>query len=201
MAYSDFNLEQLVDQFQLRVVSRVLFNSVQSLSLSQWLSNTIERGGKIALTSSTEKARSEFLVAPVLLETQELSNQRVAVYSGKTLTADPSKGLNGECNFMLGEGLISPVLQAPIFSLVEAKRQDLDLCTGQCAAQMLGAQLFNQKHDRAIPAIYGCVTTGEAWQFMKLQGNELTIEPRVFYFNELDKVLWVLQTIITEVLG
>jgi len=33
---------------------------------------------------------------------------------------------------------------------------------------MLGAQIFNQGE---INTIYGCVTTGEIWQFLKLEQN------------------------------
>jgi hypothetical protein len=198
MAYSDFTLENVVDQFGIILESGILFDSIQPLEPTSWLKETFIRGEKTALASSTEKARSEFLVAPILLEIQSQTTSMISIYSGKTLTADTQRGLNGECDFMLGIGPTLPIIQSPIFSLVEAKRQDLQLGIGQCAAQMLGAQIFNQNHDRHIPIIYGCVTTGEAWQFLRLQDRHLKIESRMFYLNELEKILGIFQMMIME---
>lgn len=201
MAYSDFTLENVIDQFEIVLESGILFNSIGLIEPTSWLRETLIRGEKTALASSTEKARSEFLVAPILLEVQEQTIPLISIYSGKTLTADFQRGLNGECDFMLGMGPTLPIIQSPIFSLVEAKRQDLQLGLGQCAAQMLGAQIFNQNHHQNISKIYGCVTTGEAWQFLRLQDNHLTIESRIFYFNELEKILGILQMIVMESLA
>ena len=198
MAYRDFTLENVIDQFGIVLESGILFDPISLLEPSSWLRETLTRGEKTALASSTEKARSEFLVAPILLEIQEQTIPAISIYSGKTLTADAKRGLNGECDFMLGIGPTLPIIQSPIFSLVEAKRQDLQLGMGQCAAQMLGAQIFNQTHDRAIPNIYGCVTTGESWQFLRLQNHHLTIEPRIVYLNELAKILGIFQMIVME---
>lgn len=198
MAYSDFTLENVVDQFEITLESGILFEAIQPLEPTAWLKETFIRGEKTALASSTEKARSEFLVAPILLEIQEKTTQKISIYSGKTLTADIQRGLNGECDFMLGMGPTLPIIQSPIFSLVEARKQDLQLGLGQCAAQMLGAQIFNQNHDRQISMIYGCVTTGEAWQFLRLQDHHLKIESRIFYLNELEKILGIFQMIIME---
>ena len=201
MAYSDFTLENVIDQFGIVLESGILFDPIRLLEPTSWLRETLIRGEKTALASSTEKARSEFLVAPILLEVQEQIIPAISIYSGKTLTADSDRGLNGECDFMLGMGPTLPIIQTPIFSLVEAKRQDLQLGIGQCAAQMLGAQIFNQNHNKHIPKIYGCVTTGEAWQFLRLHDRHLTIESRIFYFNELEKVLGILQMIVMETLA
>jgi hypothetical protein len=201
MAYSDFTLEDVIDKFGIVLGSDILFDPIQPLEPTSCLRQVLARGEKTALASSTEKARSEFLVAPILLEVQEQTTSAIAIYSGKTLTADVQRGLNGECDFMLGIGPTLPIIQSPIFSLVEAKRQDLQLGIGQCAAQMLGAQIFNQNHDRHISTIYGCVTTGEAWQFLRLQDHHLTMESRIFYFNELEKILGIFQMMIMESLA
>jgi hypothetical protein len=53
---------------------------------------------QLALLS--EKARSEFIVAPVLLVARELSHDTVAIYSGQRLDVDASRGLQGECDFI-----------------------------------------------------------------------------------------------------
>ncbi len=60
-------------------------------------------------------------------------------------------------------------LQAPLFVVVEAKKQDFDLDIDQCAAQMLGAKIFNTQKGSEVTSIYGCVTTGDDWIFLKME--------------------------------
>ncbi|MEB3295542.1 MAG: hypothetical protein VKJ24_20505, partial [Synechococcales bacterium] len=103
-------------------------------------------------------------------------------------------------DFILSYGKPSRLIQTPIFSLVEAKRQDLELGLGQCVAQMVGAQIVNQKHHHTYPVIYGCVTTGELWQFLQLEGTVLSIDLRTYALNsELPLILGILQTICDRI--
>lgn len=39
---------------------------------------------------------------------------------------------------------------------------------------------------------YGCVTTGEDWQFLKLEQNIITFDNKRYYINEVEKILGVL---------
>jgi hypothetical protein len=196
MAYSDFTLESVIDQFQLSEQRVQLFSGLVPLTVSSWLTETLDYSLDLGLVSSNEKARSEFIVAPILLEMERRNNRSFAIYSGKSLDVDRSLGLTGECDFMLSKGQLSKTIQSPILALVEAKKQDIDLGLGQCTAQMLGAQLFNQQKNNAIASIYGCVTTGESWQFLKLQDQKLTIDRDIYYIVELGKVLGAFQTIL-----
>jgi hypothetical protein len=113
------------------------------------------------------------------------------------MDVDRTSGLTGECDFILSKGEASRVVQAPIFSLVEAKSQDIDAGLGQCAAQMVGARLFNQHKEQNIETIFGCVTTGETWQFLKLDHQSIVIDNRSYlFFNELETIVGILQTIL-----
>ncbi len=67
-------------------------------------------------------------------------------------------------------------ITAPIIAIVEAKNDNLETGLGQCAAEMYAAQLFNQRKQSDIEAVYGVVTTGVVWQFLKLKGQTLFIE-------------------------
>jgi hypothetical protein len=133
-----------------------------------WLPETLGRGTQLALIS--EKARSEFIVVPILQAARDLSGGRLAIDSGRRLDVDPARGRVGECDFILA--LAPPVLplRAPIATVVEAKKNDIEGGPGQCMAQMAGARLFNQANARAEETIHGCVTTGEVWQFLQLAG-------------------------------
>ena len=62
---------------------------------------------------------------------------------------------------------------------------------------MVGASLFNQRKGQSIPAIFGCVTTGEIWQFLKLENQTVVIDSRSYLlFDALEKILGILQTIL-----
>ncbi len=198
MAYSDFSLEAIVEQQGLQVqVRQVLFQDVTPVAPSDWLQETLSVTEELGLFSGTEKARSEFIIAPILIELERRNRGRLMIFSGKSLDVDRSQGLNGECDFLLCKGETNRIVQAPIVSVVEAKKQDLDLGIGQCVAQMVGAQLFNQRKDAAIPTLYGCVTTAERWQFLTLTQDHLMIDRQVYnYPNELDRILGILQFVL-----
>ncbi len=198
MAYSDFSLASVKKIFQLKEQTIDLFSQVKPIEISQWLEETLSISTKLALASSSEKARSEFIIAPILLELEKRNPEQLAIFSGERLDVDKDKGLQGECDFILSKGYLTSSLQAPIFSLVEAKKNDIKEGLGQCVAQMLGARCFNQAEANSIPYIYGCVTTGENWQFLKLDSDLLYLDKQRYYLNELNKLLGILQFIVDD---
>src|SRR3990172_5913379 len=169
MSYSDFSLSNVKKMFGLTEKTIVLFNELGDIEASNWLKETLEISLQLALSSSSEKARSEFIVAPILLEMEKRNKDKFTIFSGERLDVDEDKGLKGECDFILSKGPISTTISAPIFSLIEARKNDIKEGLGQCIAQMLGAKIFNQNEKNEIDIIYGCVTTGEDWQFMRLE--------------------------------
>ena len=134
----------------------------------------------------------------ILFETHKQTQQPFAIYSGETFEVDKEQGLTGECDFLFSKGVITHTIQAPVFTLVEANKRDIGEGIGQCVAQMIGAQYFNQQEANDITAIFGCVTTGEDWQFLKLADKTLTIDIVRYYIDNVEKILGVLQTIITS---
>ena len=196
MAYSDFSLSQVKKVFGLTEESVQLFSDVAALEPSSWLQETLSYSLKLALSSSSEKARSEFIIAPILIELERRNPNKLSIYSGEKLDVDEEKGLKGECDFILSKGPVSLTMQTPIISLVEAKKSDIKGGLGQCIAQMLGAERFNALEGTSISAIYGCVTTGEDWQFLKLEGTRVFVDNQRYYINELGKLLGVFQSIV-----
>lgn len=196
MAYTEFTLDTIPDRLHLTIQQTALFPTATPISPPNWLPEALERGLPLALVS--EKARSEFIIAPILLALRELSHNRVAVYSGQRLDSDPQLGLVGECDFIITNTPPLPIIQSPIISLVEAKKNDIENGLGQCAAQMLGAQLFNARHANQVETIYGCTTTGEVWQFLKLAGSTLTIDSDRYYINELNTIMGILYAMVVQ---
>ncbi len=193
MTYSDFTLERVSKTFHLTLSQAALFPQAAPVDVPSWLTDMLARGHPFALGS--EKARSELIVVPVLLASIERSNYTRSLYSGQRLDVAPDQGLTGECDFILTNSPALPILQAPIALLVEAKKNDVDSGLGQCAAQMIGARLFNEREGNEICTIFGCVTTGENWQFMKLDGDRIVLDTDRYYLVTVGLLLGVFDAI------
>ncbi|MFQ5615674.1 MAG: hypothetical protein ACE5GO_04340, partial [Anaerolineales bacterium] len=196
MTYSDFSLRDVTRQFNLTEKITTLFRDLEPLQASTWLKQALDVGLRLALSSVSEKARSEFIVVPILFDLRMRNEHRFAIYSGERLDVDEEKGLKGECDFLLTKGDVSYTIQSPIFSLVEAKKNNIGTGLGQCAAQMVGARLFNQKEGNETDTIFGCVTTGVDWQFLKLQDEAIFIDRSYYHIKEIENILSILQNII-----
>jgi len=182
MAYTDFTLESAEAELGVTCAPGDVFPGLVPVQVPAWLPDQLARGTALALVS--EKARSEFIVAPILLAVRELAGGTVSILSGQRLDVDPARKLLGECDFLLARSEPVPRLRAPILTVVEAKKNDIDGGLGQCIAQMVGAQLYNARAERPTPTVYGCVTTGEDWQFLRLAGTAVTLHrPRVYVDN------------------
>ena len=162
MPYSKFTLSEVAETFGLTVKTDTIFKEVKSIQISGFLKENLLRGAAIALPNGSEKARSELLVAPFLVELRQINHNQISVFSGENLDIDKKKGLNGECDFILSGNGNQLYIDAPIFTVVEAKKNDIGESFGQCIAQMIGSQLFNQTHKKTITAIFGCVKIGRA---------------------------------------
>ncbi|MEN0049731.1 MAG: hypothetical protein AAF806_21905, partial [Bacteroidota bacterium] len=197
LSYSKFkNLKQVSKQFSLKLRGVDLFTDVITVSPSDILLQNIEAAHKLRFGS--EKERSERLVAPILAELSKINDYQITIYSGRELNVDPENGLNGECDYLLSFGKIMEIIEAPVFTAVEAKKNDQDYGIAQCAAQLVGVQKYNQAEGYEIPVLYGCSTTGTEWKFMKLEGDTLFIDSNIYPIDELPKLLGVLQYIATQ---
>jgi hypothetical protein len=160
------------------------------------LTQQLERNRK-HIRARTEKMVSEAFVFPILLEMKERNGNKITLFSGENLLADKSKGLNGELDFLFSMQPDALELSAPIINITEAKLdRALIKAVNQCAAQMIGAQVFNESRNHPQPVIYGAVTNSSEWLFMKLEANILTLDESEYFSNDLPKLLGVLQTII-----
>jgi len=195
MAYTDFTLKDLELKFGIINKVETLFTKFEPIIPSDWLKLTLSKTSKIRARS--EKAKSETIVFPILLELKERNEDFLTIYSGDNLTADENSGLKGECDFIITRDNKSFDINYPIIQIVEAKKHDIDTGIPQCAAQMLGAKVYNEINNAHNDIIYGCVTTGDDWLFMKLT-SFLQIDTRKYYLGDLEELLSVFQHIINE---
>lgn len=59
---------------------------------SDYLQETIRRNFPLAVAINTEKARSEFLIAPILAELKQI-HPGISLFSGTEFTVDAAQGL------------------------------------------------------------------------------------------------------------
>lgn len=83
-------------------------------------------------------------------------------------------------------------ISTPILAIVEAKNENLKAGLGQCIAEMVAAQLFNQQEGNEISLIYGAVTTGTVWQFLKLENKVVSIDLTEYFIQDIQKIIGIL---------
>ncbi|MGB5960271.1 MAG: hypothetical protein WBG73_06390 [Coleofasciculaceae cyanobacterium] len=199
MAYSDFTLDKIKKTFNLTLLDQAdIFASIPELSCSAMLREVLRENVPLALASNTEKSRSEMIIAPILVELRKQLNHQISLFSGIDFTVDATQGLNGVCDFLISHSPELLIVSAPIITLVEAKKENINAGLGQCVAEMLAAQLFNEREGNEIAVIYGVVTTGTIWKFLRLKEQVIEIDLSEYYLVDIDKVLGILSSFIVR---
>jgi hypothetical protein len=198
MAYNNFSLQDAIGQFDLNLIESAFCESLPPASLESEFLNIFDRYLPLGQKAKSEKAKSELLVSPILVELLYLADNKVQLFSGEEFNVDRERGLNGFCDFLLTKSTISSIIQAPIVMLVEAKKEELDVGWGQCTAEMVAAQIFNAHKNEPIPVIYGCVTSGKFWQFLKLQDQDLTLDLNQYPVTPVDRILGILKWMVSN---
>ncbi|HLO88266.1 MAG TPA: hypothetical protein VK203_25130 [Nostocaceae cyanobacterium] len=197
MSYSEFTINDLRDKFNIVIKEvEIIFPQIEPIQPSELLKETLKENLPLALSIDTEKARSELIVAPILVEIRKLNHRQISLFSGTDLTVDKEKGLNGICDFILSHSPEQLFLNAPVFTMVEAKNDNIKSGIPQCIAEMIASQLFNQKRNNAIPCIYGAVTTGSIWKFLKLKDSQVYVEMLEHFIDNIESILGILMQIV-----
>lgn len=199
MSYSSFTLPSARAAFQLEEVDTAgLFSDIEPVTPSELLTSVLARKIPLATAIGTEKAKSELIVADVLVELREQLDHRISLFSGIDFNVDEELGLTGVCDFVVSLSPIQFDLQAPIIVLVEAKNDNLEVGLGQCVAEMVAAQHFNAENGNDIPLVYGATTSGTEWRFLKLEGKKLDIDMLPYPIESCGKVLGILSSMVEQ---
>ena len=195
MAYSDFTLALALEKLALTLRQEdSLFAETEPAVPSELLLAVLKDNVPTALAIHTEKARSELIVMPVLMEIRRRAN--VGLFSGIEFNVDDSKGLCGICDFLLSQTQNSFFVEAPVLSVVEAKNDNIKSGLGQCIAEMVAARLFNERAEKGPSVIYGLVTTGSIWRFLRLDGPVVVLDSVEYYLDQLPKILGILLKVV-----
>jgi len=202
MSYREFSLAKVKKAFNLSIDEKVdIYANIPELECSQLLTETLSYNVPLALAISTEKARSEMIVTPILIEVRRQFQSKFSLFSGVEFTVDSQKGLNGFCDFIISGSSEQFFVSAPVMMLVEAKNDDIKSGLGQCVAEMYAAQLFNEQEGNQIETVYGAVTTGSIWQFLQLSGNSISIDRSEYYLSNVNRILGILANSINTSLS
>ncbi len=123
------------------------------------------------IDTSSEAARRELLIGPLLREAYRPYADRLALWVEHDLSADAT--LSGTPDYMVSarSPLGITVFTKPVLIVIEAKRDDFVLGWGQCLATLVAAQQCNQN---AQLDVFGIVTNGRSWEFGRLRENTFT---------------------------
>ena len=201
MPYSQFtNISKAKEAFGLKTKEGERFiPPTEPIKASPTLTAYLEESLPLA-ASASQKARSEGIIYPVLLEVRRILNREISLFSGEDFTIDESIGLNGKCDFLLSRSPEVLEIEAPAIVIVEAKKADLRTGFGQCMAEMVAAQRFNAAKNRPVSVIYGSITSGTQWRFLKLEENVVTIDLMDYPLPPLDEILGILVWMIEQML-
>jgi hypothetical protein len=199
MTYSDFTVRRIKKEFGIQTEEggRFLPETID-IAPSPMLESILDSYMSWAIAVGSEKAKSEMIVAPVLLEVRQRLNARISVFSGRDFTVDATVGLNGICDFLISRSPEQLEIEAPAIVLVEAKRDSLNSGIGQCMAEMIAAQRFNQQNDIQACPIYGATTSGTAWRFLKLEGTVVTIDLTDYALQPIARLLGMLTWMVEQ---
>jgi hypothetical protein len=193
MAYEDFSFQDFREKFGYEDRVQKLFSSIKLIKPSKRLVEELKEAKTVPLHN--KKAKSEWIVVPILKEIRRLNADFLTIYSGEPLDADIENGLNGVCDFIISKNIKTYTISYPIMLIVEAPKGDVDLGIARCAAQMIGAKVYNEQKGTPVDIIYGCVTNANDWVFLQLS-DKIIIDTQTYSLTKLGELLGVFQTII-----
>lgn len=199
MPYDNFSLSRVKREFNLKTVeNKRFFPEIEPIEPSFYLKEALNEGLPLAIATGSEKARSELIISPILVEVRKILERKISFFSGEDFTVAPELDLTGVCDFLISRSSEQVFIEAPAVVIIEAKKGDLKPGLGQCAAEMVAAQMFNQQNNIPISTIYGSVTSGTAWRFLKLEGEILNIDLQDYPVPPVEIILGMLVWMIRE---
>jgi len=195
MSFGDFVFPKVQIDLGLKVTEADLFTNAVATVLRPEFQTQLGLGSSVALSINTEKARSEFMIAPVLLELRRIVGERLGLFSGVQFSVDAERGLTGTCDFLITISGLQLIVAAPLIAVIESKNDNLLSGLGQCIATMVAAQIVNARDGLSDREVYGAVTTGSAWKFLRLRGSDLTIDRREYSISEVGTIIGIFQQI------
>ncbi len=100
MTFRGFSYPGVHQALGLSLAEADLYSAVAPADLPAAFRERMHEDVALALAINTEKARSEFIIAPVLAELRRRLGGRFGFFSGIEFDVDASRGLSGYCDFL-----------------------------------------------------------------------------------------------------
>lgn len=193
MSYREFTWQDLRAKLALEILQDTsLFTHVKPIQLSEHLTLTLHENVALACNINTEKARSEMIITPILIEIRKLLHRRVSLFSGVDFHVDAALGLTGVCDYLLSQSTNQVYIDAPAVVVVEAKNENIKAGLPQCIATMYAAHLYNAREHHAVEQILGVVTTGSNWKFLTLAETRVLLDYDEYLIDQPGKILAII---------
>ncbi len=173
-----------------------MFVSESPVEASIFLKEALAENVPLALAIGTKKARSELIIVNVLIEIRKKLKHQISLFSGVKFDVDAERNLTGFCDFMITASPEQLFIDAPVIALVEAKNENIMAGLGQCIAEMVAAQQFNLQESNVTPVIYGIVTSGTVWKFLKLEQSQVFIDIEEYYIKDINIILAIILSML-----
>ena len=126
MSYSEFTFQSLRDILALHLRQDAsLFAHIEAVAVSEYLQTTLQENVALALNINTEKARSEMIIAPMLIEVRKILHRQISLFSGVEFQVDAALGLTGVCDYIISKSTNQVYVSAPAVVIVEAKNENI----------------------------------------------------------------------------
>ncbi|MBF0450331.1 MAG: hypothetical protein HQK75_06495 [Candidatus Magnetomorum sp.] len=192
MPYSSYTLKKVKEKFDIDIIeNNDLYSEIEEIEASDYLKTTLSYNIPLALAISTEKARSELIVANVLVELKKYLKDEISLFSGINLDVDKDRDLSGFCDYILSRSSEQLYLSSPVVAIVEAKNEQIISGLGQCIAEMIASELFNEREGNSIDKIFGAVTTGSTWKFLEYRKGKAYIDRSEYYITNVNKIIGI----------
>ncbi len=185
-------LQIVTQQFGLQVVEqRSPLLSPKPAPIGRLL-DRLEGGIDLIYPNTNEKTRAEVVVAPILLHLA--FTYQLSLYCGEGFNIDLEAGLSGTVDHLFSRA--NPgrsTIQPAITTVIETKSNRYDTVS-HCLVQMVSFQHWNASTD----IVYGVVTTGLMWRFLKLEGTTVTIDLTDYPLFPIHELLSILAPMVSQ---
>ena len=100
--YSDFTVRKVKQTFGITTIEGgSFFPAIKPIAPGNMLTEFLEETLPLAVALQSEKAKSELLISPILVEVRKILKREVSFFSGQEFTVDAAIGLSGICDFLM----------------------------------------------------------------------------------------------------
>jgi hypothetical protein len=145
----------------------------------------------VNVDTASEAARQETLIYPILREIFRHHTERLSLFSHRALSMNGDPDLTGTPDYLVSQRspLGRSVIGKPLMVIIEAKQDDFTGGWGQCLAELVAVQRYND--DEETP-VFGIVTNGDTWEFGLLRQADFILDPAPFTVRNLPELLGAL---------